>query len=243
MLQDLFEKIGFTAKEATLYTLLYQRGPNPVSTLAKLSGILRTSTYDILKSLIEKGLIISFRQGATTYFAIDDVKKIYLEQKEKVQCAEKIVKELRSIPVSTEGAQINYYKGIEGFREMHEDTLLHPTKEIIGWLNIDNFYMGLDQKGENSWTRKRYQKGIKVRLLLQDSKRSRAMKKNDPELNREIRIIPQGSYPFQSSCYLYENYISLFHTENDLFTGIRIRSSAFYQLYRQAFEMCWNLLR
>lgn len=242
MFEDLFKKIGFNSKEATIYTLLYQRGANPVSTLAKLSGIKRTSVYDILKTLLDRGLILNFRQGSTTYFVVDDIKKIYFDQKEKMDYAEKIVQALKSNPANAEGMQINYYKGKEGYSEMHEDALLNAPREIIGWMNMDNFYYGIDPKREEQWTRERYRKGIGARLMLQESPLTLRMKKEDAALNREIRIIPQGHYPFPSSCYIYENHINFFHTENDVFTGVRIKSSAFFELQKQVFEMCWKLL-
>lgn len=241
MLPDLFQKIGFQPKEAMVYTVLYQRGPNPVSTLAKLSGIKRTSVYDVLKTLIQKGLILSFQQGSTTYFAIDDVQKLYFDQKEKVQYAEKIVQELKAHSLNTEGLQVNYYKGQEGYREMYEDILRYKPAELLGWMNIDNFYTGIDTKREEQWTRERYQKGIKVRLILQDSKTSREMKKVSPKINREIKIIPSGKFPFESSSFIYENHICLFHFSNEMITGVRIQHPAFYKMHKEVFEMTWKL--
>jgi len=137
--------------------------------------------------------------------------------------------------------QINYYKGQEGYREMYEDILRYKPPELIGWMNIDNFYIGIDPKREEEWTRERYRKGIKVRLILQDSSTAKKMKKEDPQINREIRIIPAGQYPFPSSCFLYENHLNFFYTEKEVFTGIRIRSAAFYQMQKELFEMTWKL--
>ena len=242
MILELFQKIGFPSKEAEIYTVLYQRGPNPVSTLAKLSGIKRTSVYDILKNLLGRGLILSFQQGSTTYFAVDDVQKLYLDQKEKVQYAEKIVEELKLKSLPSEGMQINYYKGLGGYRQMHEDILVLKPKEIMGWVNIDKFYEGIDPKREEEWTQERYKKGIRVRLILQDSKTARGMKKQDPTVNREVKIMPPHQSSFESSCFIYQDYICFFHANKKTFTGIRIHHADFFQLQKQAFEMAWQLL-
>lgn len=242
MLQELFQKIGFNQKEAAIYTVLYQRGPNPVSTLAQLTSIKRTSVYDILKNLLERGLILSFQQGLTTYFAVDDVQKISFDQKEKLQYAEKIVEELKNNPFTAEGMQINYYKGLEGYRQMYEDMLSQKPPEILGWMYIDNFYIGIDPKREEEWTRERNKQGIKVRLMLQDSKIARAMKKVSAHINREIKIIPRSKFFFESSCFIYQDYICFFHTSEKIFTGIRIHHADFFQLLRQVFEMTWKFL-
>ncbi len=241
MLNNLFEKIGFCQKEAFIYTLLSQRGPNPASTLAKLSGINRASVYDLLKVLINKGLILTFQQGSTTYFAVDDPRKLYFDQKQKMDYAEQIIQDLKTLPQNSESLQINYYKGKEGYREMYEDILKNNPKELLGWLNLDNFYLGIDQKREEAWTEQRYKQGIRVRLILQDSKLVRNFKKEDSKLNRETRIIPKGKYPFDSSSFIYENYITFYYSNNNDFIGVRIAHPEFCKMIKMIFEMTWTM--
>lgn len=241
-LVQMFEKLGFSDKEAAVYEALYQRGANSVSTLASITGVKRTSVYDIAKELLGRGLIITFQQGGTTYFAIDDVKKLYLDQKEKLNFAEKIIENLKSGGLSDNGMQVTYYKGQEGYREMYEDILRYSPKELLGIMNIDNFYLGIDEEREAQWTKERHQKGIKVRLILQDSKIAREMKRVSPEINREIKIIPAKRFPFQSSSFIYENYVTFFHTSHDVFTGVRIQHPEFYRLQMETFEMVWSFL-
>lgn len=241
-LVQMFEKLGFSDKEAQVYEALYQRGANSVSTLANITGVKRTSVYDIAKELLARGLIITFQQGGTTYFAIDDVKKLYLDQKEKLHFAEKIIENLKSGGLSDNGMQVTYYKGQEGYREMYEDILRYSPKELLGIMNIDNFYIGIDEDREAQWTKERHQKGIKVRLILQDSKMAREMKQASSEINREIHIIPAKKFPFQSSSFIYENYVTFFHTSHDVFTGVRIQHPEFYRLQMQTFEMVWSFL-
>lgn len=241
-LANMFEKLGFSDKEAQVYEALYQRGANSVSTLASITGVKRTSVYDIAKELLARGLIISFQQGGTTYFAIDDVKKLYLDQKEKLNFAEKIIENLKLGGLGDNGMQVTYYKGREGYREMYEDILRYNPEELLGIMNIDNFYLGIDAEREAQWTKERYRRGIKVRLILQDSKIAREMKQVSPQINREIRIIPSNKFPFQSSSFIYKNFVTFFHTNNDVFTGVRIQHPEFYRLQMEIFEMGWALL-
>ncbi len=239
---QMFEKLGFSDKEAQVYEALYQRGANSVSTLASITGVKRTSVYDIAKELLARGLIITFQQGGTTYFAVDDVKKLYLDQKEKLHFAEKIIENLKSGGLGDNGMQVTYYKGQEGYREMYEDILRYSPNELLGMMNIDNFYIGIDEEREKQWTKERHQKGIKVRLILQDSKIAREMKQVSSEINREVRIIPAKKFLFQSSSFIYKNYVTFFHTNNDVFTGIRIQHPEFYRLQMEMFEMAWSFL-
>lgn len=243
MLPDLFEKIGFNSKEAAIYTLLYQRGPNPVSTLAKLSGIKRPSVYDILKSLMDRGLVSSFKQGTATYFAIDDVRKLAFEQKERLEYADKIVEQLKLNPSGAEAMQIFYYKGLEGYRQLYLDIFSADPDEILGVDDMDNFYIGIDKKSEDEWTQERYKRGIKVRMILQDSVISREMLKQSPEVNRQIKLLPKGKFVFHSSMFVYSDRVAFFHTKDNVFTGICIQHPEIYEQQKQIFELCWSLLK
>ena len=239
MILEQLAKLGFSQKEAMIYSTLYQRGPSPVSTLANLTKIKRTSVYDILNSLSNRGLIISFKQGTYTYFAIDDINKIFLEQKEKTNIANQLIQELKNSTNISTGFQINYYKGHEGFTEMHEDILKAKPDEILGFMNMEEFYKGLNPYRDDEWTKERTKAKIKARLILVDSKLAREMQKEDKKLNREIKLIPKNRAPFTTSCNIYKDHIVFFDSANEVI-GIRIHHPAFYQMQKQLFEIAWS---
>lgn len=237
-LEQHLQKLGFSDKETSLYLTLHKIGPSAASTLARLTRIKRTSIYDIINSLLEKNLIISFKNGLTTYYTIDDVNKLFYQEKEKIAIAELLVKELKESPKQFEGLQINYYKGIEGYREMYEDILRTRPDELLGWMHLDKFYEGIDEKREEQWTKERIKSGIKVRLLLQETKLTRNFQELDKKSNRETRFV-RKNFPFQTTCFLYKNHIVLFDSSGEL-TCVRIHHPAFYEMQKQIFEMNWE---
>jgi sugar-specific transcriptional regulator TrmB len=238
MIQQYLQRLGFSDKETLLYLTMHKIGPSAASTLARLTKIKRTSIYDILNTLLEKNLILSFKNGNNTYYAIDDVNKLFYQEKEKLATAEKLVKELQSSPKNWEGLQINYYKGIEGYREMYEDILRTRPKELLGWMHLDRFYDGIDPKREEQWTKERIRSGIKVRLLLQETNLTRNFKKKDNHSNRETRFINK-KFLFNTTCFLYDNHIVLFDSSGEL-TCVRIHHPEFYKMQKQIFEMNWE---
>lgn len=54
-------QIGFTEKEAQVYLMLLRIGPAPASLLAKRVGMKRVTTYSVLESLSERG-VVSFEE-------------------------------------------------------------------------------------------------------------------------------------------------------------------------------------
>lgn len=233
----LLQKLGLSEKETDVYLALHKIGPSAASTIARLTKIKRTSVYDVLNSLLEKTLILSFKNGVTTYYAIDDVNKIFYQEKEKISVAEKLVKKLKESSGKFEGLQINYYKGMEGYREMYEDILRMRPKELLGWMHLDKFYDGIDSEREDEWTKERIKSGIKVRLLLQETNLTRKFQSLDKNSNRETRFINK-KFLFDTTCFIYENYIVLFDSSAEL-NCVRIYHPEFYRMQKQIFEMNW----
>ncbi|EKD93331.1 MAG: Transcriptional regulator, TrmB [uncultured bacterium] len=232
------QQLGFSDKEAAAYTLLLQLGPSAASTLARRTNIKRTSMYDVLNTLLEKNLINTFKQGDHSYFFVDDVNKIYYQEKEKLQTAKNFLRKIKTQQNLNPGIQVHYYKGWEGFRELYEDILRFKPAELLGWMNLDLFYKGIPADREAEWTKERIQKKIYVRLLLQDSPLTRVFKSEDSVSNRETRLIP-FEFSFQPSCMLYDGYITFFDPGPEI-TGIRIHNPALFEMQKQIFEMNWK---
>ena len=133
MFDPLFQGLGFNDKESKIFLALNQYGPSPASTLARVTNIKRTSVYDILNSLMDKRVISSFRQGAYTYFEIDDLNKLLLYEKEKVNIAKLLIGNLKNQNKSQQNIQVNYYRGLEGYLNVYAEMLKANPKEILCW--------------------------------------------------------------------------------------------------------------
>ncbi len=231
--------LGFSEKEADVYLALNTFGPSPASTLARMTNIKRTSMYDILNGLLSRNLIVTFKQGTTTFYAIDDLNKILHQEKEKVRLAETAVKQLSAERATQEGIPINHYMGEENYREMYEDILRANPKEIMAWLHLDKFYNALDPVKEEEWTRRRIKQGVYAKLMLLDTPLAREFRKTDEECLRTTLLIPKD-YEFNANCFLYEGHVMLFDADKSI-TGIRINHASIYNLQKQIFEMTWKL--
>lgn len=232
--------LGFSEKEALVYLALNEIGASPASTLAKKIKLKRTSMYDILNNLLRKNLITAFKQGQYTYYAIDDINKIFYHQRDKVTLAKTVIQQLKENQKNTQGVDVIYYKGREGYIEMYNDILIKTPPEAVAWMNLNTFYAPVNPVFEEEWTKKRINKKIAVRLLLQDSPASRKFQQEDEKLQRQSKIIPT-QFPFNTSCILYENNVTFFDSSGG-FTGIRINHREFYVMQKQIFEMNWQLL-
>lgn len=60
------QKLGLTQKEAVIYMATLELGiASPTSTIAKKANILRTTAYNILNSLVQKGIVVAYDKKGT----------------------------------------------------------------------------------------------------------------------------------------------------------------------------------
>src|SRR5262249_17927161 len=122
---------GLNEKEISVYKTLIEGGPSAVRTIALKSGVNRGTTYDILKSLRDQGLVSYFNKKTHQYFAAEPPEKLVLaletKQKEielvKQQVAENLP-ELKSLFEQEGGRpQVKLYEGKKGIYNILQDVL------------------------------------------------------------------------------------------------------------------------
>lgn len=125
------KKLGLSDKDSRVYLALLKLGPSSVRRVATEARINRGTTYDVLRELIDKGLVTYFHTGRTKRFVAEDPSKlqdiISRRQKELTQLSAKVdesIPELRSIFLGAEEKpRVKYYEGENGLRIAMEDLL------------------------------------------------------------------------------------------------------------------------
>ncbi|MFC1810314.1 TrmB family transcriptional regulator [Patescibacteria group bacterium] len=127
----LLQHIGLTEKESKAYLVTLKIGTNPASTIAKYAEFNRCTTYTVLESLINKGLVLQFEKNNIKYFNalgprclltyIDDKKRILTHYKsaidDKIPEFESLVNPYQLIP------NVKSYAGKDGLEKVFNEIL------------------------------------------------------------------------------------------------------------------------
>ncbi len=128
----LLKKIGFSENEIQVYLAVLKLGPSPVRKIAEEAEVNRGTTYDILKSLLSRGIVSYYHKEKKQYFVGEDPEVLldYLEQKRKQtedlrQEVKKRLPELRSL-LDRAGGKIvaKYYEGPMGIKNILRDLIV-----------------------------------------------------------------------------------------------------------------------
>jgi len=128
---NILKQLGFSEKETQVYLALLNLGPAPVRQIAQKAQINRGTTYDILKSLIKRGLVSYYHQDRHQYFLAEDPDKLkdYLEDRRKEldavkQQMENVIPEMKSIYNKAGQKPVaRYYEGTRAIKTILQDVL------------------------------------------------------------------------------------------------------------------------
>lgn len=206
-------KFGLTDKEAKIYLTLLEHGSNIVKEIAKQAKLNRSTTYILLESLIQKGLVsVSDESKIKIYNAVPPERLILLLENnakkylELVGVAQNILPELKALYTGVgPKPRLMFYEGIEGLRSTYEATL-ESTETIRAYASIENMHSVLGDYFP-SYYRKRAEKKIKIQAIFPDTDAAKERMKYNKEELREAYLVPNKEYGFSPEIMVYDNKI------------------------------------
>jgi len=249
MLEKLFKDLQFSQKESAIYLAILELGQARAIDLAKKTGFNRTTVYDLLEVLIQKGLVSKFKKGATSFFnALEPERLInYLERdqaeycvatKKKKQQVQELLPQLISLQnVLNAKPKIKLFEGEKGMREAYEDTLT-AKNSIIAYANVETMHHGLPNFFPEYYQR-RVQSKVFIRAILPRNKLSLERAQHDQVEMRATRFLPAGQI-FSPEVNIYNNKMLVASWKEKM--AVVIESKELADLQKIIFETLWQIL-
>lgn len=244
MLQEQLEKFGLSRKEAKIYLILLELGPSPAQEIAKKSSINRSTTYVLLDSLVNHGLVSTTdRSGIKIYNPAPPERLVqFLEESVKkytelVGVAHNILPELKAMYVGVgPKPKVQYFEGLEGIKTAYEDTLT-AQETIRAYASIENMHKALPDYFPEYYQR-RTNKKIDIRAIFPDTPDAQERVKHNREESRDALLVPRDKYAFSPEINIYDNKV-VFMSLVEKFSLI-IESQELADALKKAFELSWQ---
>lgn len=245
--EALLKELGLNDKDIAIYFSLIELGPSPVRTVAAHAKINRGTAYDVLKKLLDEGLVSYFDKTNHQYFVAAEPEKIVSLIKQRQDHLENLkqqatdsLPEIRLMFEKRGGKPIaRFYEGLEGIRLILEDVLqtmekVHDkTYYVYSSADIrKNVYQAMRDFSDKRIKRKIFVKTISLgeggQLVGLDERKWMPVAKKD--LKATYELIYGGKVA----------HISLDNSENPV--GIIVQNQEIYQTQKMIFEFNWNKL-
>ncbi|OHB21494.1 MAG: hypothetical protein A2939_03115 [Parcubacteria group bacterium RIFCSPLOWO2_01_FULL_48_18] len=223
ILRKVFSDLGLSDKEIQAMFVLLQEGSLRVPAVAKKARLNRTTTYGILKSLTERGLVSSAdRGGIIEYQSIPPSHIIpFIERKrdelqDRKDEIKEILPELKKVREKRDILpRIRFFEGIEGIKQAYEDTLENnKEKKLLDFTGTDAIFKKMDKGWIEYYVKKRTRLSIKCIAIAPDTQWSRVSQKRDGELLRTTKLLPE-KYTFDTEIDIYDNNVGIFSFSED----------------------------
>jgi len=234
------QAVGYSELEAKVYLATLENGVSPVSEIANKAGINRVSCYDILKKMMQKGLITSAIIKNTKHFRALSPEVFIEDTQQKAEELQKSLNILQSLQ-STENIQtsIRNYEGISGIQKAYKETLSSST-EILNFANSQNIRDHW-QSYDEDYVKKRVEKKIFLRGIAPGDDFGKFIQNNDKTSYRQTKLIKKESFEVENEINIFDNKVLITSFFPKPF-AILIESSAVANTQRQIFSVLWGLI-
>lgn len=235
--------IGLVDRDIKVYLACLKLGSATVNKISKEAGTYRTYTYDILRSLMGKGLVNYVVKEKKQFFEASNPERILEILKEKEDQVKEILPTLQGMRQSiTEKPTVEFYEGLAGVNLIHDMILREKPKEIRVFGNpelhyeIMKFYLP-------RFVKTRVKEKIKARVIIKDSKIGREwMKGKETEELRETRFFPVQPVEFPAVTYMWNNKIAYFTIEKKI-VAVLIENENISRAQKVIFENLWSVAK
>ena len=239
-LLDILIDIGLTPNEASVYLASLSIGPSTVIAISRKAGTKRSTTYSVIETLKQKGLMHIEERGLKQLFVAEDPRQLDGVLEQRKESFHNALPEFSALyNLRGNESMMKYYEGIEGVKSVYESILrdIRPG---------DPYYIIAHQQGWYDWDQKWFEKFIQrrarfridTRLLFQDSEQAREHKKMEKQLNQKVKLFDRP-ISFTSDTIVCPQRLVI-HNFNEPVTALVIENKDIIQTHIELFEYLWE---
>lgn len=242
------KKIGLQDKGAAVYLACLELGPSPVQQISRKAKVVRATTYVVLESLMQQGLVTRYKEGKKTLFSAEpprQLMRLLEKQKEAIEDREHHLQELLPqlqvlMRGDGESPTARYFAGREGLRSIRQEIIRYSnTGDVIYNFTPADHLIGVFP-GDESFYPQRVAKKIVSKTIF--TTRSQQVKKEwlSGGLGKfsDRRYVPPEKYPISGGMTVFKNRIA-FGSYAGKQMGVVIESEVIAEMMRKLFELAW----
>jgi sugar-specific transcriptional regulator TrmB len=225
------EKLGFSTNEIKVYLTLNEQGSTSAGKISKLAKIDRSSAYNSLKILQEKGMVSYVLIGNVKFFQVTGPRRLLDYLKEQEEDVKEILPELaaKHKAKKVEG-QVRMFKGLKGVRSIFHD-MIRTGEDNYAFGSEGQFSERMPEFA-HQFLRMKKEKGMKSSMII------RKGRKEIDTSKKNYRYAPNISEsPAVTNIYGNKIAIIIWTDEPE---GIIIENEAAAKAYKSYFDFMWK---
>jgi sugar-specific transcriptional regulator TrmB len=242
MIKDILVKNGFSDKEAKVYLAILSMGELPYSQVATKTGIKRSTVYPIIESLEKKAVVTSIKKKGIKYASALNPQVLVNRFKQSAELAENMLPQLLDMAFESPlKPRIRFFDGLEGMKDILLE-LAHSKGDTMGFTDYTHMPTGLFKYIRKEVIPLRKEHKNFARLICPNTKKNQKIKKDDPGIYTEHRLL---DFLSQKDLYIElllfgGSKISISSFKEQEMFGFILDSQAAYDILSSLFEVMWQ---
>lgn len=249
MYQDAFDalgKIGLKRDEARVYlACLRSRTGLFVHEITRISGVKRSTVDLILRRLLARHFLTSFREGQRRKFAAESPERILFDFQREMEDFRNVIPMLMRLGAHADQTRVTFHEGISGVKTIFDGMNLTMKSLPINERIVYSIAPGrqvekLQPRFRQQFIDRRVQNRISVRMIAVRDEPNQTW----PSSTRDLRLTKMfdgKKYPFGIELTVAHDKIMLLSFFRPV-GGISIQNKVIADSLRSLFNLLWDLL-
>ncbi|MFA6159798.1 MAG: helix-turn-helix domain-containing protein [Parcubacteria group bacterium] len=244
-LEEKLYNLDLSKREIDVYLAVLVLGKSTISDISRKAKIKRTTVYEYIESLLEKGLVYKTAEKKRIFYCAENPEKItkILEDKKKSidakkQKIEKIIPELVSLySASFNKPAISFYEGKAGLKIIYEE-MLNTHRNVYSIFSPASFFKLFSFKENHELLMSLYNNGgILHNLVEKSDKAIERLKQKEYNNFVKNKLLPEN-FCFETDLLIVDDIVALISFKN--LVGVIIKDKAIADLHKNIFSFMWK---
>ena len=253
-LQRALETLGFGENGALVLGALLEQTPASAATLAKKTGLSRSSVYATLEQLVARGLVGTTHRGEVKQFSLEGHAALMAAVRADEQAAKDRVKLAATLERTFARAgqpqsalpRVIHFEGVEGLKRVYLSMLrecqgpatLRILRDGFVWEPSWEFVFAPEWKEE--MRRLKSERSIDTRLLVNPTALERKRMKPLKSRHLDYRFLKPKHRVSRFALYLLGDVVSTMSLEENRWVGVRLTDRHLAANWVQLYEAIWD---
>jgi len=235
--ETVFKNYGLSDKQVKVYLACLELDSSSVQKIAKKSSLARSTVYEVLEVLKEKGFVSSFQKKNIKYYSAEDPTQVIKLAQVKVDALEDCLPQLNALyGQSRHRPTVRFYQGKEEMKIVLEE-ILSEADVLLSFASPEDLFRELGEYFDK-FVERRIKKKIPVRMIASNSAKTKERAELGARHLRVTKILP-ASYVYHGNKWIWKNKIAMFSFVGDL-VAVVIESKELAETERAMFEYLWE---
>lgn len=222
-----------------MYTAALELGQESIQEIAKKSGVKRTSIYNFLDEMRERGLLVETHKRKRKLYSAVGPEQLVEIVKNRLHELQDVIPELLAIAnASRKKPRMMFFEGIDGIKNIYAD-ILKDRKPVVGWSDFEH-NLKVMRRFYETYVPERSRRNITYHVIVRDTPAAREWAKGNRGALRETKFLRSDN--IRTEINIYGDMVVLMSFRSTPPIGVMIEDTNIAATMRDAWQQLWDRL-